>query len=76
MIRRVQTGQQAPALTLAGLPPGTPTTAPLTVVQLYPSLNQIGMVPADALITSDGAEVYATGPGRWGQLMAAQVRPT
>lgn len=75
MIRRVTRHPAGPDLTIAGLPPGTPTTQPLQLVYLNPVLAQVGSVPADALITADGAPVYATGPGpRWGQVIAAGRR--
>jgi hypothetical protein len=73
MIRRVLTQPTAPDLSVAGLPPGTPVTAPLSVVFVSPAAAQIGSIPADALVTSDGAPVYAIGPGRWGQLVQAGV---
>ena len=71
MIRRVTTPQNSASLAIAGLPPGTPDTTPVQVVQVFPALAQVGTIPADALVTSDGRPVYGTGPGRWGQLAAA-----
>jgi hypothetical protein len=71
VIRRVTRQPAAPALTAAGLPPGTPDGGPLQVVYVFPGLSAVGTIPADALVTSDGAPVYATGPGRWGQLVQA-----
>lgn len=76
MIRRVlrPTSAAAPALAIAALPPGTSVSGPLQQVFIIPGRAQVGSVPADALVTSDGRPVYATGPGRWGQLAAIGTR--
>lgn len=70
MISRVQQ-QPAPGdLRVKGIPPGTPTETPLRVVYIFDS-GMVATVPADSLITADGAPVYATRPGTWGQVVAA-----
>jgi hypothetical protein len=76
MIRRVTrpTSASTPDLTFAALPPGTPVTSPMHLVYVFPAQAQVGSVPADALVTSDGAPVYATGAGRWAQLAQAGPR--
>lgn len=74
MIRRVLHRPAPPDLTIAGLPPGTPVTQPVQQVLIMPATFQVGTIPADALVTSDGRPVYATGPGRWGQLTAIGTR--
>jgi hypothetical protein len=74
MMRRVTTPTSQPgptALRMAGLPPGTPVTGPLRVVFFMPDGVTQGMVPANAMLTTDGRPVYSTGPGAWGQLVAA-----
>lgn len=71
MIRRVLTHPAPPDLTIAGLPPGTPAASPLNVVYVSTGQAQAGMIPADALVTADGAPVFATGQGQWAQLAAA-----
>jgi hypothetical protein len=72
MISRTKSQPGAPDLSVKGIPPGTPTDSPLRVVYVFPS-GVVATTPADSLITADGAPVYATGRGTWGQLVAAQV---
>ena len=76
MIRRVMapTSARAVNLTDAPLPPGTPTVQPMQIVYVMPNLAQVGSVPADALVTSDGRQIYRTGPARWGQVVAVGRR--
>lgn len=75
MIRRVTThpaARGAPAgRTIAALPPGTPVEGGMRIVYFMPDGVTVGMVPADAMVTADGAPVYATGPAHWGQLVGA-----
>lgn len=74
MIRRVLRRPTAPTgMTIAGLPPGTPVQGPLAVVRIDPTQRWVQMIPADAMITADGAPVYATGPAAWDQVTAAGV---
>lgn len=70
MISRVQQQAAQGDLRVKGIPPGTPTETPLRVVYIFDS-GMVATVPADSLITADGAPVYATRPGTWGQLVAA-----
>lgn len=71
MINRVLTPQGTGAdLSVKGIPPGTPTSIPLQVVYIMHD-GTVATVPADSLITADGAPVYATRAGTWGQLRAA-----
>lgn len=70
MISRVQQQPAQGDLRVKGIPPGTPTETPLRVVYIFDS-GMVATVPADSLITADGAPVYATRPGTWGQLVAA-----
>jgi hypothetical protein len=72
MLSRVKAGPGGPDLRVRGIPPGTPTDSPLRVVYITQH-GVVATVPADSLITADGAPVYATGRGTWGQLAAAQV---
>lgn len=74
MIRRVTVPTSAAgptAMSVHGLPPGTPVNGPMQLVYIEPSLTWFQTVPADALITSDGAPVYATGPTTWDQVHQA-----
>ncbi|HEY2309472.1 MAG TPA: hypothetical protein VGI05_26640 [Streptosporangiaceae bacterium] len=71
MIRRVLSQPGPAALTLAALPPGTPVTGPLRVVYLDPAGVTVSQMPADALVSADGAPFVQTGPGSWGQVVAA-----
>lgn len=70
MISRVKRHPQRPSLRVKGIPPGTPTESPLRVVYIMRD-GTVATVPADSLITADGAPVYATAPGTWGQVRAA-----
>jgi hypothetical protein len=70
VISRVQQGPAQGDLRVKGIPSGTPTETPLRVVYIFDS-GMVATVPADSLITADGAPVYATRPGTWGQLVAA-----
>lgn len=69
MISRVLTPPGASDLAMAGLPPGAPDASPLNVV--FVQGNTVGVGSTSPLITADGAPVYSTGPGSWGQLRAA-----
>lgn len=69
MISRVQAHPEPGDLRVKGIPPGTPTETPLRVVYIFDS-GMVATVPADSLITADGAPVYATRPGTWGQVRA------
>ena len=69
MISRVQAHPADGDLRVKGIPPGTPTETPLRVVYIFDS-GMVATVPADSLITADGAPVYATRPGTWGQVRA------
>jgi hypothetical protein len=74
MISRVTTPQgSGPNLSVKALPPGAPTAIPLQVVWIFRD-GTVATVPADSLITADGAPVYATAPGTWGQVRAAGRR--
>lgn len=74
MISRVTTPQGGgPDLSVKAVPPGAPVAVPLNVVYVYHD-GTVATVPADSLITADGAPVYATGRGSWGQLRAAGSR--
>jgi hypothetical protein len=73
MISRVLTPPGHPAgpdLSIKGIPPGAPTITPLRVVYVTAD-GTVATTPADSLITADGAPVYATGRGSWGQVRAA-----
>lgn len=70
MISRVKNHPRAASLRVKGIPPGTPTETPLRVVYIFND-GTVATVPADSLITADGAPVYATAPGTWGQVRAA-----
>jgi hypothetical protein len=71
MISRVKTPQgPGPDLQVKAIPPGTPVAIPLQVVYITQN-GTVATVPADSLITADGAPVYATAPGTWGQVRAA-----
>ena len=73
MISRTQAHPQGGDLRVKGIPPGTPTETPLRVVYIFRD-GTVATVPADSLITADGAPVYATRPGTWGQVRAAGSR--
>ena len=70
MISRVRQHPEPGDLQVKGIPPGTPTESPLRVVYVFQD-GTVATVPADSLITADGAPVYATRPGTWGQVRAA-----
>ena len=70
MISRVKTQAAPGSLAVKGIPPGTPTETPLRAVFIFHD-GTVATVPADSLITADGAPVYATRPGTWGQVRAA-----
>ena len=70
MISRIQAHAPAGDLRVKGIPPGTPTETPLRVVYIFRD-GTVATVPADSLITADGAPVYATRPGTWGQVRSA-----
>lgn len=70
MISRVRSQPVPGTLRIKGLPPGAPPDSPLTIVYIYQN-GTVATVPADSLITADGAPVYATRPGTWGQVRAA-----
>lgn len=71
MISRVKTPQGGgPDLSVKGIPPGAPTAVPMQAVYIFQD-GTVATVPADSLITADGAPVYATGHGTWGQVRAA-----
>jgi len=72
MRSRLKEAPGFPDLSIKGIPPGTPTDTPLRVVYVFQS-GIVATTPADSLITADGAPVYATGRGTWGQLVAAQL---
>lgn len=69
---RLKAAPGYPDLSVKGIPPGTPTDTPLRVVYIFRN-GIVATAPADSLITTDGAPVYATGRGTWGQVRAAQV---
>lgn len=70
MISRTRQHPVQGDLVVKGIPPGTPTETPLRVVRIFQD-GTVATVPADSLITADGAPVYATRPGTWGQVRAA-----
>jgi hypothetical protein len=70
VISRVQQQPAQGDLRVKGIPGGTPTETPLRVVYIFDT-GMVATVPADSLITADGAPVYATRPGTWGQVVAA-----
>jgi hypothetical protein len=70
VISRVKTHPVPGDLRVKGIPPGTPTQTPMRVVYIFDS-GMVATVPAESLITADGAPVYATRPGTWGQVRAA-----
>lgn len=70
MISRVKTPQGTPELRTKAIPPGAPVAIPVQIVFITHD-GTVATVPADSLITADGAPVYATRPGSWGQLRAA-----
>jgi hypothetical protein len=57
-----------PDLTVVGVNMG-PTETPLVRVGIFS--NMITYEDMQPIITADGAPVYATSPGTWGQLYAA-----
>jgi hypothetical protein len=69
MISRVKTPQGPSDLTIKAIPPGAPVAIPMQVVYIMND-GTVATVPADSLITADGAPVYATAPGTWGQVRA------
>lgn len=69
-MRRLKEHPKAGALRIKGIPPGTPTETPLRTVYIFND-GTVATAPADSLITADGAPVYATRPGTWGQVRAA-----
>ena len=70
MISRVLSGPgPAPDVSWHGLPPGTPDSSPLQIVVV--DGDNVGVALTTPIITTDGAPVYSTGAGSWGQLHAA-----
>jgi hypothetical protein len=67
-------GRRSPDLSpvdkLSGQVVPAATQTPGNLVQIVPGVGA-GLGPLSPLITSDGAEVPATGPGQWDQLIAA-----
>jgi hypothetical protein len=67
-------GRRSPDLTPVDVSTGAvvpaATQTPGGLVQIVPGVGA-GIGPLSPLITPDGAEVPATGPGQWDQLIAA-----
>lgn len=72
MIRRVTRRPRPPALTVAGLPPGTPANPPpMGVTYISGDKTTVFIRQVDPVVATSGQLVYLTGPGGWGQVVAA-----
>lgn len=71
MIRRVLSQPGPAALSVAGLPPGTPVTGPVRMVYYDPAGLTLSQAPGSPVIASDGAPLLMSGPATWGQVRAA-----
>lgn len=71
MIRRVLTQPGPSALTISALPPGTPVTGGMRIVYMDPAGVQVSQMAGSPLVSAGGAPLIQTGPGSWGQLVAA-----
>lgn len=72
LARRIATlsGRKPPARPVTSGRVPAPATHAAHAVQITPGRGA-GLQPVTSLITSDGAMIPATGPGRWDQLVTA-----
>jgi len=71
VIRRVLSQPGPTALSVGGLPPGTPTAGPLYVVFTDPAGVHTLMMPGDPLVAADGAPMMQYGTAGWGRVVPA-----
>jgi len=72
MIRRVTTPRGPTALSVVGLPPGTPTGGPLRLVYMDPAGVHTLMMAGDPIVTADGAPLMQYGADAgWGRVVPA-----
>ena len=71
MIRRVLSQPGSSALYMVGLPPGTPTHAPLRMVWTDPAGTRMFLASADPLAGIGTGPVAQVGNGSWGRVVPA-----